>query len=311
MSKRNLKADRDTYNWQEALGQFLWWKQAGGVSKRTLEDYERYIKGFFKYYPQAFVNSENLKNAVYEYMSKPAKPAYYNLKLVYLKAFFQWCVNEGYLSENPLSDFKRRRAEGKIINIDNDTIKELISLPDKKTFAGLRDYSLILLTLDTGIRPSESFSLLIPDVNFKGLEIYVRSDYAKTRISRTLPICVITAKAIHDLISVRHPSWDDSVPLFCTVEGKRMNRFTWEDRLNKYSKKLGVKITPYALRHVFALTFLRNGGNVFALQRILGHSDLTMTKKYIALLNQDIKEQHLNASPLNVLVPKKVRIRKI
>jgi integrase len=59
----------------------------------------------------------------------------------------------------------------------------------------------------------------------------------------------------------------------------------------------------YDLRHAFALSYLRNGGDTLSLQRIMGHTDLTMTKRYVAYTLGDIKEQHAHVSPVNKLVP--------
>jgi site-specific recombinase XerD len=243
-------------------------------------------------------------------MAQQAKPAHYNLKLVYLKAFFNWCLQEGIISENPLLQFKKRKDEGRVVNLATDVLSQLIALPDKNTFTGLRDYALLLLTLDTGIRPKEAFYLLPTDINLHALEVYVRAENAKTRISRTLPVMPVSAKVLRELISARHPSWDNSMPVFCTQDGIVLNRYSWRSRMEGYSKRLGVKIRPYDLRHAFALQFLRNGGNALVLQRILGHSDLTMTRRYVALTQDDLKEQHALASPLNVLVPQRQRVRK-
>lgn len=52
-----------------------------------------------------------------EYMSDDIKPATYNLRWVYLKAFFSWCIGEGYLNENPLDGFKKRKAQERIVDI--------------------------------------------------------------------------------------------------------------------------------------------------------------------------------------------------
>lgn len=90
-----------------------------------------------------------------------------------------------------------------------------------------------------------------------------------------------------------------------------LTRHTWGDRIKSYSKKLEVKIVPYDLRHSFALIFLRGGGNALALQRTLGHTDLTMTKRYVNLAESDLKEQHAMASPLNRLMPVKKRVSKL
>ena len=78
-----------------------------------------------------------------------------------------------------------------------------------------------------------------------------------------------------------------------------------------YSNKLGQKIRPYNLRHCFALMYLRNGCNAFGLQKTLGHTDMSMTRKYVNLTGEDLQEAHRTASPLNKIAPvKRKRIRK-
>lgn len=308
---KELKLKKESpETWREAMEQFLWFKKAGNLSQTTLEGYRNYIELFFKRFPEAF-DEVKLKQSVYQFMAQQAAPAHYNLKLVYLKAFFNWCIQEGIFSENPLLQFKKRKAEGRVVNLEIEDLSRLLSLPDKTTFSGLRDYALLLLTLDTGIRPKEAFFLLPTDVNLHAMEVYVRAENAKTRISRTLPMMPVSAKSIRELIFARHQLWDNSVPVFCTQDGTFLNRDSWHDRMDGYSRKLGVKIRPYDLRHAFALQFLRNGGNALALQRTLGHSDLTMTKRYVALTQQDIKDQHLLASPLNTILPQRNRLRKL
>lgn len=296
--------------WEEALQQFLWWKQSQNVSERTIEDYRKHVTMFFKRYPEAY-NANNLKTAILEYMAQKVKPATFNLRLTYLKVFLDWCQREGIFPKNPLLGIKHRKTEGRVVSLDAETLTRLLALPDRESFSGLRDYTLILLTLDTGIRPSEAFSLLPSDINFRSLEVYVRSEVAKTRTSRTLPILPLTGQAIKELLESRHPAWKDSAPIFCTTEGTPLNCYTWGDRLEMYSKKLGVKIRPYDLRHNFALQFLRNGGNVFSLQKTLGHADLSMTKRYLALTQEDLRRSHSTASPLNTFLPQKHRIRKV
>ncbi|RDV84896.1 tyrosine-type recombinase/integrase [Ammonifex thiophilus] len=297
--------------WEDALQQYLCFKQAQGLKQSTVRSHAEVISLFFKRHPYAWEGGSKLKKAVYAFLGEKIKPATYNIRLAYLSSFFKWCLREGIFTENPVEGFKKRKAEGRIVSLDIDTLRRLVNLPDRSTFTGLRDYALILLTLDTGIRPSEAFSLLPEDINLRSLEVYVRADNAKTRISRTLPISPATAEAIKQLLQARHPAWGDGVPVFCTQDGTPLNRYTWSDRLEIYSKRLGVKIRPYDLRHAFALWFLRNGGHALALQRTLGHRDLTMTKVYVALTQQDLKEQHDLASPVNAILPRRHRVRKI
>ncbi len=313
MAKRKaVRVVKRQLTWEEAMEQFILWKQAQGMAPRTIEDYRFHVGLLFRRHPGSW--PDEVKDAIIEHMAEPVKPATFNIRRKYLKAFFEWCVDEELISENPLARIKKRKDEGRVVNHDTELMSKLISMPNKNTFSGLRDHALMLLSLDTGIRPGEAFSLLPSDVNLRSLEIYVRGDAAKTRVARTLPIMPVTAKAIRQLIDSRHPDWKDNVPLFCTFEGNKLNRNRWNSRIKMYCNKLnedGFIVNPYDLRHTFALEFLRNGGHTLALQRIMGHTSLDMTKRYVALTQADLKEQHGIASPLQKLLPDKHRVRNI
>ncbi|GFN30436.1 tyrosine-type recombinase/integrase [Paenibacillus xylaniclasticus] len=294
----------------EALIQFLNWKKANGISDQTILDYTTHVNLLFKRFPSAKDSYELLQQSVYEHLGQEKiKPATYNNRLVYLRSFFEWCVEQEVLSENPLAKFKKHKDEGKVVNIDENVLTDLIQLPNKNTYAGLRDYALFLVFLDCGIRPKEAFSLMESDFNSKSCELFVDKEKAKTRMSRTLHITPQTSKAIDDMLAVRPKEWKAKAPLFCTYEGNAMNRHSWGDRVEMYCKKLGTKFHPYALRHAFSIMFLRGKGNAFALQMMLGHVDMTMTKRYVRLTTGDVKEQHAMASPVNRIAPQNKRLR--
>lgn len=294
--------------WQEALEEFILRKQAEGASRRTLDDYREHVTRFFAQYPTCW--PDKLKAAVYEYMAKPKSPAYFNLCLIYLRAFFQYCLGEGYISTNPLAGFKRKKVADKFVNLDLGTLKALLDLPDKKTYTGLRDYALILLTLDTGIRPSEALSLKVEDVNLRAATVTVREEIAKTRTPRTLPLSPATVEAIKKLIEARPEEWKDA-PLFCSQDGRPMREKSWANRVQEYGQRLGVRLRAYDLRHLAATWYLRNGGNVHGLRILLGHTDLHMAKKYVHLVEADITRDHKQASVVNKLIAPRKRIRKV
>ncbi len=303
--------DYNPSTWEEAIEEFIYLKKAQGRSEGTIDDYQRHAKYFFNRYPKAFNSFRSLKTAVLKYMSDDIKPNTFNRRRQYLNGFFSWCVEEGILERNPFDNIPKKKDEFRNVNLDIETIKQLLQLPDTATWSGLRDYGLIILTLDTGIRPSEAFSLLPSDANLKSGEIIIRSENAKTRVARTLPMKHPSIDAIKRLLHARHRAWKENTPIFCTYQGTKLNRKAWQERLVIYSKTLEVKICPYDLRHCFALQYLRNGGNALSLQRTLGHSDLSMTRRYVALTEGDLKAQHNDASPLNTFLPQKRRVKNI
>lgn len=65
------------------------------------------------------------------------------------------------------------------------------------------------------------------------------------------------------------------------------------------------------LRHSFVIYYLRNGGNVFALQKELGHTEIDMTKRYVNLTENDLREQHKKASPVNLFVQRTTQVNKL
>jgi integrase len=270
---------------------------------------------FMSRYPDAWDTPDNLKTMLYSHLGQPdIAPATFNSRLVYLRTFLNWCVENNYIKTNPIAKLKKRREEGRAVSIDIEVLRELLKVPDQSTFVGLRDYTLILLTLDTGIRPSEALALVPSDFRPKAKEIHVSARTAKTRRSRDLPISDATIKAMKRLIRARPAGWSDKVPIFCTYEGNALNRHVWGDRLERHSKEIGVHIRPYDLRHVFAIEFLRNGANAFAAQKALGHTTMEMTRRYVALVNEDLKNEHAKSSPVIAITddkPKRKRVTKI
>lgn len=313
MSKRLTKVKKKApLTMEEALDQFLKWKKANNISEQTILDYTTHVNLLFKRFPDATTSYEMLEKSVFEHLGQDdIKPATYNNRLVYLRSFFKWCVDNDVLSDNPLLDFKKRKDEGRVVNIDEKVLADLILLPDRNTYAGMRDYALLLMFLDCGIRPKEAFSLMESDYNPLACELVVDASKAKTRMSRTLHVLPQTARAIDELLSVRPDEWKNKAPIFCTNEGRPLNRHTWGDRIEMYCKKLGTRFHPYALRHAFSIMFLRGKGNAFALQMMLGHVDMTMTKRYVRLTNSDVREQHSMASPINRILPQNKRLTKI
>jgi site-specific recombinase XerD len=154
--------------------------------------------------------------------------------------------------------------------------------------------------------------LKISDFQLSELLVTIPSNIAKTRIHRTLPITIQTATSIRKLIHARNANWDDNVPLFCSQDGTALSENSWGHIMKKYSKILGVTITPYMLRHCCCLSNLKNGMNIFALKNLLGHTDISTTQIYLSGLNiTDLQHEHQQYNLIDRVAPVRNRQRSI
>jgi len=207
-----------------------------------------------------------------------------------MSALWTWGVHEGLVPHNIVKDTeapkpdraKAYRRPGK-------------RLCDNKRPTALRDRAIVILLLDTGIRASELCDLTLADADLTNHRIVV---IGKGRKQRHIPISPRTEQAIWRYLTTR----DDKKPtasLFTTSTGRALNRFNLWRLLKLAGERAGVDgAHPHRFRHTFAITFLRNGGNVFALQRILGHESLSMVNKYLAIAQTDLEQAHIDASPV-------------
>ncbi len=179
---------------------FLFERKAEGKAPRTIYDYKTHITSFFKRFSRALRSEKDLRTSILKYFSDDIKPATFNLRRKYLKAFFDFLVRENVIIEKILLILKRGKDEERARAIPIEILKELLSAPDKKSYAGFRDYCLILFMLDTGIRPGEALKLKKEDFNFASFEITIPDNVAKTRKKRTLPLSPVVAKEIKKLL---------------------------------------------------------------------------------------------------------------
>jgi site-specific recombinase XerD len=233
-----------------------------------------------------------LKSDVMRYLSKYncMTPSAYNNVYKQLNCFLNWCLDQDIIDNNPIKllKLKKRKESMKAIDIDSDIIKKLLSIIDLTTYNGLRNYTTIIVTMDTGIRPNELFNIKENNINYSNNEIVVSESISKTREQRILPISIQTRELLIKLNKVKPETWNNEY-VFCTVDGEKMTSTAWSRIMKKYSNKIGYNIKPYDLRHTFAIMFLRNGGNVFVLQRIMRSRGFRNDKKVSCYISKGFK----------------------
>lgn len=297
--------------WEDGRERFLLLRKSQGAAKRTLTGYKENITAFFRRYPAAW--SAKCRDCLLLHLSQEGiSPATHNARLKTLKPFFDFCVSEGVFSSSPAEGLKYRKESPRPVDHDMEDIRKLLETIGSKTYSKLRDSCLVLFQLDTGSRPSEALKLLPSDLDINNLHAIIRAAIAKTGETRTVFFSSGLAEWLRRLSAARPPEWGEETPFFCTVYGDEWNTRAWTGQLARYAKKAGLKrFSAYDLRHQFALEALRNGMDVFTLQKFMGHADISMTRRYIALSYRDLRTAHDKASPIKNLLPShRVRAQK-
>jgi len=161
----------------------------------------------------------------------------------------------------------------------------------------------VLTLLDTGLRVSELCNLELGNLR---LEEGMLKVLGKGNKERLIPIGKQVQRLLWRYIDRYRPepATANCGFVFLTREGRPLTKDRVEKIMTYYGKKAGlagIRCSPHTLRHTAAVTFIRNGGDVFSLQRMLGHSSLEMTRKYCELADIDVKRAHITASPVDNL----------
>jgi len=222
-----------------------------------------------------------------------------------LKAFFSWATREEYLKVNPMAAISMPKSATKII--DTFTDEQVATLTDvclRSSVNGHRDFTILLLFLDSGVRVSELVAIELEDVNLPEGHIIVK--HGKGQKQRILPVGSIVQKLLWKYINQYRPQplTDNITSLFLTNNGLPLTRNGIQQMMRRLASRAGitgVRCSPHTFRHTFSKRYLTNGGDVFSLQRILGHSSLASVRLYLNLFACDIKKQHQRFSPVDRL----------
>ncbi len=280
---------------------FIHNKALEGLASRTIEEH-RVTMGYFKKYLQGdkrsitdcYANIDVFRGYLsYMVLEKHYKPCTVNIRLRTLKCYLKWLYNENLIAVDYSKKLKLVKVpEDTIQPLSDKDLKRILKVSDKGTYSGFRDFTLMILMLDCGIRVGEAIELKIDDVNIKVGIINIRAENAKTRVFRQVPISKKTCKLIGELLKIAER--DNCEYIFQSTYGGQIQKKNIILSFARLGKRAGlsVRCTPHVFRHTFATNFVKGGGDIFTLQRILGHTTLAMCRRYIQLNCTDLINKH-------------------
>ena len=198
--------------------------------------------------------------------------------------------------KNPIRKVKAPKLPNELLDpISLEDVHELIATC-KHGFSGSRDKAMILGLLDTGARVQEFLSLNLEDIEMATGAVVIRQ--GKGRKPRMVFLGRKTIRAIRRYLRYRR---DNHPALWVSIHGERMTYTALRGSLRRRAEQIGMKSipTPHDFRRAFALMMLRNGVDIFALQKLMGHSDLQVLRRYLAQTDEDIHTAHMRGSPVD------------
>lgn len=281
------------YTPRQAFADFMADKKAAGRSTHTLHGYRLYLGRFVDYlgaheiYDVKQIDRNVFRAFIRECQSQGLSNALLSHAGGSARTFIRWLVQEGELPDG--TEERLRVPKQKLPEIKPFTEEQCKALLEatQHTEEPERNRAILLLLLDSAVRSCEVRRATDQDLD--GNQLRVRGKGGKVRV---VPVGDVTLRAIEAYRKVRPAN---SPRLFVNKLGRPMDRRNIYDifvNLKKLSGIEGVRVSPHTCRHTAAVMWLKNGGNVFELQQLLGHYDLTMTRRYCFVSVEAVLSRH-------------------
>jgi len=296
-------------------------------SKLTLKTYHDELKRFLEFMEGQWCDREPVLTNVTETdirlllgqikprskKDKCHKPSTFNKILAILSAFFKFFINKELLLKSPTADIKfLDEGELNFQSLDKAEEKKVLLQAKSNKENGERDFMIIYLTINTGLRLSEIAFLKVSDINFKTDTMEIFGKGRKWRVATLTD--EVREELMQYLKKERRPinTLNCDEPLFLTKKGPNAYRRGLSERaivqmITRVFRECGIEDgATHRLRHTFAINALDSGLNVVQIQYLLGHKNITTTMKYLRLLEKDIQEKIKKDFPLAFLSIKNI-----
>ena len=219
-----------------------------------------------------------------------------------LRAFFSWLTKEELIQQNPVIGLKPPKLDQKVITILSDEeIRTIINTFNPKQSPDARNQTIFMMLLGTGLRIGEIVKLKIDDLH---LDEGIIKVLGKGKKERFVPMGSNSQKVLQRYLFRYRPRHNDPSNnyVFLSTGGKPLTENSLKLMFSRLARRSGVKrLHAHLCRHTFATKFLTNGGDVFTLQQILGHSTLEMVRHYVNMASNQVALQHRRFSPFDRL----------
>jgi len=292
-ARNPLTSQTESLNILKIIDEFILDRQARRLSRKTIQFYREELRYFTQYLGDkktlADITSDVIRNYLFE-LSQHRNPGGQHASFRALRAFLRWVWNEYEIeTRNPITK----------IAAPVYTIQPLQGL-DEQSFwrmidiCSVRDKAILFTLADTGIRASELISLKITDLDPHTGTLMIR--HGKGNKQRTAYLEKTALRAIRRYLKERD---SNSQFLFLTETGTPLTFAGLREIVRRLASRVSIPVPGlHDFRRFFALQSLRNGMDLLTLSRLLGHTSITTTQRYLNLDTTDLQLAHKKYSPL-------------
>jgi site-specific recombinase XerD len=290
----------------QVVEQFTLMARVEGRSKKTLELYAwvfDHFQAFISDTPLADIHPGVIRQYLARLQERGFTSATLGMQYRVLHTFFNWLRREGIVTANPLEGISSPRQPKQYpFVLEEHHIRALLAACNRSNLHGARNYSMLLLFVDCGLRLNELLSLRLTDLSLSQRSLKVHGKGARDRI---VFMGARTAKALRRWLELRGCRTGYSDALFIDRKGEPLKP-RWVQqviaRLGQRAGIKGVRVSPHTLRHTAATLAVKNGMDPFALQRLFGWENISTALKYVHLAGTALREAHAKASPVDRLL---------
>lgn len=277
-----------------AITAYLFDLEAAGRSKFSIVNYRQHLKGLARFLESqdgarhvAQISVSHLRAYLANLQAKGLKASTIRTKATVLSCFFNWCIQEGTIEENPMKRVRRPKKPCLPRPIFNEREFLAILAAAEHSKNPIRDKAILCLLLDTGMRTAELMSLHRDDYDPVRSVLIINGKGNKIRTVKMGTRCQAAFEA--HLERTKGCLWN-------------INTCSFISMIYRLGKKAGIKANPHKFRHTFANRFLDAGGAIDELQCLLGHSHISTTMIYTAAGQQErALKSHVEHSPLDAM----------
>lgn len=299
---------------EDVLKEFIFDCRLRKLSERTIKSYRNNNKKMMHFIKSEYQVTE-LEETYYQHIQgyitfltqQKLSETYINTLLKSFKAFFVYCVQEGYIIRNPMDKIKHQKEKIPVIEtFTNEEVAKLIRAYHGGRFLDVRNQLIMVMFFDTGMRNSEMCELKLTDIRNSHIHIL-----GKGKKVRFVPMTSFINKYLIRYLRTRelyikNKFGYDTEYLFLSQKGKKLTVETMERIVKNAGEVCGIKsnirVSPHTCRHYYAQSQLKNGCDLYTLSKLLGHSKVETTKRYLhSMRDDDLLEMAVKTSPLMCL----------